>query len=268
MRLSKQAPDTGTARRSFLKAVGLLGAGAAATAAGLTGFNPVELFRRAEAAGHESRGAHQWVFVMDLRYCDGCDECIKACQKMHYLPKEQTWIRVYEMEGAGGQKYFMPRTCQMCENPPCQRVCPVGATYTDAEGIVLVDQDKCIGCRICMAACPYEARYFNFEDLPPTPATLGPATPEHPVPQQKGTVGKCVFCVHNLRFGKIPYCIESCTMGALYVGDRVQDIATNGAKTVKLSDFLKEHDAVRYKEELNTKPRVYYILGHGQNYTF
>lgn len=262
--MAKGTRRTDQARRRFLRALGLLGAGAAAAGAGVLDWNPAGLVARAEAAAVQAPGEHQWVMVIDLRRCDACDKCTKACREMHHLPEDQSWIKVYTMHSAGGLEYAFPRPCMMCENPPCQRVCPVGATFRDEEGIVLVDQQKCIGCRICMAACPYEARYFNFRQ-PPTPAGLPPATPEHPVPQQKGTVGKCVFCVHLLRAGKLPYCVEACTMEALYIGDLNQDLATNGRETVKLSDFLKKNDAVHYKEDLGTKPRVFYILGHGQD---
>ena len=145
-------------------------------------------------------------------------------------------------------------------------VCPVGATFRTDTGLVLVDQNVCIGCRTCMAACPYEARYFNWT-APPQPKNKlpFPPTPEMPVPQQKGTVGKCVFCADRLPHGELPACVSGCPMGVLYIGDLVTDVATNGlGETVQLSTFLKENDAVRFKEELGTNPRVYYIIGHGQ----
>ncbi|MBI2323761.1 MAG: 4Fe-4S dicluster domain-containing protein [Chloroflexi bacterium] len=182
--------------------------------------------------------ARQWAMVIDLRKCDGCKECTLACQTEHALPKSFEWIKVFEVKDSQGGKYFMPRPCFQCENAPCLRVCPTGATFRDEEGVVLVDQvDKCIGCRMCM---------------------------EHPVPQIKGTVGKCMFCVHRTDDGKLPACVEACAMEALYIGDLVEDVATNGNETVRLSTFLKENDAFRYKEDLGTGPRVYYIAGHGQ----
>jgi molybdopterin-containing oxidoreductase family iron-sulfur binding subunit len=92
--------------------------------------------------------------------------------------------------------------------------------------------------------------------------------PEFPVPQKRGTVGKCILCVHNAHVGKLPACVEACTMEALYIGDLKRDIATNGRETVKLSKFLRENDAVRYREELGTRPRVWYIPGHGQDLDF
>lgn len=203
--------------------------------------------------------------VFDLRRCDGCKKCTKACQEKHFLPPEQEWIKVYSMRDRTGVEYAMPRLCMHCEDAPCVRVCPVKATFVNADGLVLVDQDKCIGCRLCMAACPYEARYFNWIEptvKPPLPTT---ATPEFPSPQQKGTVGKCVLCVHNIRDGVLPYCVDACTMGAIYVGDIDADVATNGGETVRLSTFLSQNNAIRLKEELNTRPRVYYIAGHGED---
>jgi molybdopterin-containing oxidoreductase family iron-sulfur binding subunit len=148
------------------------------------------------------------------------------------------------------------------------RVCPVAATYKNAEGVVLVNQDMCIGCRTCMAACPYVDRYFNWTEPPPANSLFEHAMPEFPVPQKKGTVGKCILCVHNTQMGKMPACVDACTMEALYIGDLVTDVATNGRETVKLSKFLRDNDALRYREELGTHPRVWYILGHGQHLDF
>ena len=143
-------------------------------------------------------------------------------------------------------------------------ICPVGANIRTDEGLVLVDVDACVGSRACMAACPYEARYFNWTDPLPAKRMPMPATPQMPVPQ-KGTVGKCVFCADRLPTGELPACVSGCPMGVLYIGDLVTDIAVNGLGTnVVLSEFLRANDAVRYKEELGTNPRVYYILGHGQ----
>ena len=118
------------------------------------------------------------------------------------------------------------------------------------EGVVLVDQSTCIGCRMCMAACPYEARYFNWDDSPQPPPEFNNPMPEFPVPQKKGTVGKCILCVHYQSEGRLPACVEGCSMGALYIADLATDLATNGQETVKLSTFLRENDAIRFKEEL------------------
>lgn len=270
-------------RRQFLQAVGATGAAvmaqslAAHARAQEPASTPVaDHVQEAQAtpaattpvAIDETTQRRQWAFVVDMRLCDGCDDCVEACQKAHFLAPDQRWINVYRMTSAGGQTYYMPRLCMHCENPPCEKVCPVGATFKNDQGVVLVDQKTCIGCRMCMAACPYEARYFNWDEPPATPPELNNPMPEFPVPQIKGTVGKCILCVHYEKDGRLPACVEGCPMGALYIADLEADVATNGAQTVKLSTFLRENDAIRFKEELGTRPRVYYILGHGQDYTY
>ena len=247
----------------------LAGLGTTALAAGFVPitFDPAGPSHAAAAEhNHENR---QWAMVIDLRKCDGCKKCTLACQTEHNLPENFEWIKVFPVTDKQGREYFMPRPCFQCENAPCLRVCPVAATFRAKDGVVLVDQDRCIGCRMCMAACPYGARYFNYID-PPVPSTppAHPATPEFPVPQQKGTVGKCMFCVHRSAEGKLPACVDACNMKAIYIGDLAEDVLTNGEETVRLSAFIKENDAFRYKEELNTGPRVYYIAGHGQHLDF
>jgi molybdopterin-containing oxidoreductase family iron-sulfur binding subunit len=208
---------------------------------------------------------HAWCQVIDLRSCDGCKKCTVSCQKRHGLRTEQTWIKVYEMDDDKGGTFNMPRPCMMCEDPPCLKVCPVGATLRTDEGLVLVDTDACVGSRACMAACPYEARYFNWSEPLPAKRMAMPNTPQMPV-AKKGTVGKCVLCADRLPFGELPACVSGCPMGVMYVGDLVTDVAVNGqGTTVVLSEFLRANDAVRFKEELKTNPRVWYILGHGQS---
>lgn len=212
-------------------------------------------------------GLAQWTMILDLRYCDGCGTCTTACQDRHYLNKDQEWIKVYKLTGPTGKVSFLPVLCQMCEDPPCQAVCPVGATFRNDQGLVLIDQSVCIGCKTCMAACPFEARYFNATAPTRKPPATKRATPEDPVPQQVGTVGKCVWCADGLSKGELPACVAACTMGVIYIGDLTTDVAVNGNGTaIRISQFLEENDAVRLKEELGTNPRVYYVLGHGQDY--
>ncbi len=186
---------------------------------------------------------------------------------VHYIPKGEKWIEIYEKELAGGGRFFMPAPCYQCENAPCVNVCPVAATYHDQSGIVLIDAYRCIGCRMCMAACPYQRRFFNWgePELPPE-AYFTKYTPAYPVPAIKGTVIKCAFCPHLLRDGKLPSCITACPMKAIYMGDVNEDIATNGNEVVLLSKFLDENNAYRYKEELGTQPRTWYLPGHGQTF--
>ena len=253
----RQVPEL--SRRQMLLALAALGIGAevggrlldaaATTAAAAGGAGP------------------QWTMILDLRLCDGCGTCTTSCQDKHYLPKTTEWIKVYTSIGSDGEKKFLPILCQMCEDPPCQAVCPVGATFRNDQGLVLIDQNACIGCKTCMAACPFEVRYFNTPPMPAVPPQPQPPTPMNPLPQQPGTVGKCVWCADGLSKGELPACVSGCTMGVIYIGDLTTDVAVNGTgNVIKISQFLKDNDAVRLKEELGTNPRCYYVLGHGQNY--
>jgi molybdopterin-containing oxidoreductase family iron-sulfur binding subunit len=230
------------------------------TASDLPGARPG---RAADGAAAESD--HQWAFIIDLRRCDGCGDCTRGCQEMHYLAPEQEWIRVYDMTDSTGAEFHLPVLCQMCEQAPCVQVCPVTATYHLGDGPVVIDQSICIGCRMCMAACPYGVRTFNWKAGPPVPVSEASDDPLFQKPQRLGTVGKCDSCVHETRDGRLPACVTSCSMLAIYSGDFVTDIATNGRETVALSQFLRDNDVYRLKEELGTETRVYYVAGHGQH---
>lgn len=214
----------------------------------------------------------QWTMIIDLRRCDGCQsvatppQCTTACIEGHFAPEPMQWIEVFEEELEGEGTRFVPTPCQHCQNPPCVNVCPVGATFSSPEGLVLIDQERCIGCRICMAACPYDRRFFNWGE-PPIPPEAGHASYdlETQVPASKGTVMKCDFCPDMVRAGTLPYCIQACPHDAIYYGDLEEDLATNGVSLVEASTFLAEHNATRIKEELGTQPRVFYIPGHGED---
>lgn len=213
----------------------------------------------------------QWTMIIDLRSCDGCQgvggppRCTTACIEGHLAPEPMEWIQVFEEEIPGGGTRFIPTPCQQCQNPPCVNVCPVAATFSTPEGTVLIDQDRCIGCRICMAACPYDRRFFNWGEPPiPPEARLVDYSVEHQVPARKGTVMKCDFCPDMPRAGTLPWCVLGCPNRAIYYGDLEEDIATNGKVVVPAARFLSENDAFQLKEELGTQPRVYYIPGHGE----
>ena len=256
----------GLSRRNLLATLGVTAAGGALALVSFQQDAQAAMTPKMSAVADKAKAsAHAWCMVIDLRACDGCKGCTMACQQRHGLRPEQTWIDVYEMKDATGGTYNMPRPCMMCEDAPCMYICPVGANVRTDDGLVLVDTEACIGSRACMAACPYEARYFNWTDPLPQKRMPAPSTPQMPVPE-KGVVGKCVFCADRLPQGELPACVSGCPMGVLYIGDLVSDIAVNGlGKNVVLSDFLRANDAVRFKEELGTNPRVYYISGHGQN---
>lgn len=203
----------------------------------------------------------KFVMVIDLAKCDGCGLCTTACQKMHYTPPEREWIKVYEMQNSENTApYYFPKPCLQCDEPPCTKVCPVDATFKREDGIVLVDNERCIGCRFCMAACPYEARFFNWGEPNQPELANVEYSPEKSFPAKKGTVEKCDFCAHTLREGILPACVNSCPMGAIYMGDENEDAVTNGqGVTVKFKQLLEDNDAYRFMEDLGTKPRVYYL---------
>lgn len=213
----------------------------------------------------------QWAMIIDLRRCDGCQSvnepprCTTACIEGHYAPEPMEWIQVYEEDLPGGGSRFVPAPCMQCQNPPCVNVCPVSATWSTPEGVVLIDQDRCIGCRICMAACPYDRRFFNW-GAPPIPpeALLADYSPEQQVPARKGTVMKCDFCPEMARSGHLPFCVQACPNGAIYYGDLEENLATNGREVVSFTRFVDTTNAFRWKEDLGTEPRVWYIPGHGE----
>jgi molybdopterin-containing oxidoreductase family membrane subunit len=213
----------------------------------------------------------RWAMAIDLRYCDGCQsaskppQCTEACIQGHFAPQPMEWIQVYEPALPGGGTQFVPTPCQQCQHAPCVNVCPVGATFATPEGVVLIDQDRCIGCRLCMEACPYDRRFFNWGQPPlPPEAVFMEYDPIHQTPAQVGTVMKCDFCPDLARAGRLPYCAQACPNHAIYYGDLEEDLATNGAAVVKLSRLLSEDSTYRLKENLGTMPRVYYIPGHGE----
>ncbi|MBI2918714.1 MAG: 4Fe-4S dicluster domain-containing protein [Chloroflexi bacterium] len=256
-------------RRRFLQLAGAGTLGLVAVGSG------AKLLSGTTRAQEESPGTgkrvRQWTAVFDLRYCDGCQsqnkppQCAQACILGRFVPEPMEWLEVYEHDLAGGGTQFVPTLCMQCQNPPCVNVCPVGATWKTPEGVVLIDQTRCIGCRFCMAACPYERRFFLWGDPPRPPETaLVHYSPVHQIGAPKGTVMKCDFCTEILSAGRLPYCSEACPNHAFYFGDLEEDLATNGEKVVKLSKLLSENQAYHLKEDLGTKPRVFYIPGHGE----
>jgi Fe-S-cluster-containing dehydrogenase component len=207
-------------------------------------------------------GKHRWVMVIDLAKCDGCKECTKACTAMHFVPPGQEWIKVFEnRDNSVSASYWFPRPCMQCDNTPCAKVCPVGATFKREDGIVLIDQDRCIGCRYCIAACPYTSRYFNWGEPPHSPQELAqPYSVEWNYPHRKGVVEKCIFCPVLAREGKLPACAAACKMNAIYFGDQVEDVVTNhDGEAVSFKQLIREKGGFRYMEELGTEPRVWYL---------
>ncbi len=291
---SNKTEESADSRRSFFKRFGLVGAAAAAGGAAIySGYNYeetkpnrdmvkvltadnklVEVPRdqikdvkfdvaRLTKQGREGLAGRRFVMVIDLAKCRNARKCIQACQSAHHLRPYEYHINTLTMqESENTAPYFMPKPCQHCDNPPCVAVCPVDATFKRQDGIVLIDNERCIGCRFCVAACPYSARMFHWEEPLTVEGDKGKEyNIELNVPQKKGTVSKCLFSADRLREGKLPYCVSSCPNGVYYFGDENQDAVTNGTtkETVRLSELLKTNGGYHLMPELGTKPRVYYL---------
>jgi len=203
----------------------------------------------------------KFVMVIDLSRCKNVKACQATCNHAHHLQEGQNWIKVYPMKDAvHTAPYWQPTTCMHCDEPPCVKVCPVDATFKRQDGIVLIDNNRCIGCRFCMAACPYSTRVFNWGE-PDLPASVAeePYNPETSVPQKRGTVGKCDFCPDMTRMGMLPHCVTACPNGVYFFGDMNEDSVTNGAETYRFSDMIRDKAGYRLMEDLGTKPSVYYL---------
>lgn len=212
------------------------------------------------AAARQGIPGRSFVMVIDLARCKNARKCIEACQHGHDLMPEQEFMKVNLMkDNPESDPYWMPKNCFHCGNPPCVKVCPVGATFKRSDNTVLVDADTCIGCKFCVSACPYSARIFNWNDREIYSNNDPNYSPETSVPSQHGVVSKCDFCPDRAREGKLPYCASSCPMGAIYFGDKNEDSVTNGEDTVRFKQLIKERAGYRYLEELGTEPNVYYL---------
>jgi Fe-S-cluster-containing dehydrogenase component len=213
----------------------------------------------------------KFVMVIDLSRCKNLKKCQAACNHMHHVHSDQNWIKVYPMQDAEKTApYWQPTTCMHCDEPPCVKVCPVDATFKRKDGIVLIDSDRCIGCRFCMAACPYSTRVFNWEapDNMTPELTAKPYSCESSTPQKKGTVGKCDFCPDMVREGSLPHCVSACPNGVFFFGDMNEDSVTNGSDTFRFSDLIRDKAGYRLMEDLGTKPSVYYLPPVNRNFPF
>jgi molybdopterin-containing oxidoreductase family iron-sulfur binding subunit len=212
----------------------------------------------------------KFVMVIDLSRCRNAGECQKSCNHAHQLHEGQNWIKIYPMQDAGTTApYWEPTTCMHCDEPPCVKVCPVDATFKRQDGIVLIDSDRCIGCRFCMAACPYSTRVFNWGD-PGLPEEIAaqPYSCETSLPQKKGTVSKCDFCADMTKKGELPHCVSACPNGVFFFGDMLEDTVTNGSETHRFSDLIRDKSGYRLMEDLGTKPSVYYLPPVDRNFPF
>lgn len=193
--------------------------------------------------------------VIDLKRCIGCDTCTIACKAVNATSRGIMWNRVLKYETG---KYphsrlnFLPVLCMHCEEAECEKVCPTGATTRREDGIVTVDNDKCIGCRYCMVACPYAARYFADKLYTYCP---GHVTSYEKIGYKKhklGTVQRCNFCLERVEQGLEPSCVLSCIGNARFFGD-LDDPDS------EVSKLIKERRGFVLNPELDTKPSVYYL---------
>jgi molybdopterin-containing oxidoreductase family iron-sulfur binding subunit len=219
----------------------------------------------------------QFAYALNLTRCVGCRRCAHACLKENNQSREapddiqMSYIRVLELsKGAINletssqeyqpetvpqpDKYYMPVQCHQCREAPCTKVCPVQATWWEPDGIVTVDYNWCIGCRYCMAACPYDARRFNFEKPKLTFDAINPRQSylSNRV-RPKGVVEKCTFCLHRTREGKYPACLVVCPTGARVFGNLLDPNS-------EISYILKNKRVYILKEDVGTRPRFYYFF--------
>ena len=209
---------------------------------------------------HNGIPGRKFVMVIDLAKCKNARECVKSCQKGHHLPQSQEFMKVYLLQDSEkSAPYWFPKPCFHCDNPLCVSVCPVGATYKRSDGIVLIDTERCIGCKFCMTGCPYSTRVFAWKHYKEFDEDKEPYSPEASSPGLEGTVAKCDFCPDLIRIGKLPYCAQACPMGVIYFGDIDENTVTNGTETLKFSELIKDRGGYRYLEALGTRPNVYYL---------
>jgi len=257
-------------RRDFLTVAGAAAGSVVAAQALTTGpLSPFGTFKQAqieglpETEGHTANGP-RWGMVIDLDRCIGCEYCQRACNATNDVAPDKPWNLVVEERTTADTPFFFTRPCLHCGDAPCVEVCPVQATYHRDDGLVIMNYDRCIGCRYCEVACPYDARKFNWEvrtDINPFIPTWGIAEVER---RPRGVVEKCTFCIHRIDSGlergaipgedreATPACVNICPVGARIFGD-----LNNPSSAV--SQAIVNNSTIRLREELGTDPAVYYI---------
>ncbi len=211
-------------------------------------------------------------YAINISKCKGYRDCVAGCIKENNQGRDSQvqYIRVLEMNQGGFDlessehyydpetvpvkgKYYLPVQCMQCDDPPCVKACPVEATWMEPDGIVVIDYDWCIGCRYCMAACPYWARHFNWSEPKIPPEEVNPVT--HYLgnrPRPKGVVEKCHFCIQRTRKGRQPACMEACPTGARIFGNLLDP-------TSEIRYVLENKTVFRLKEDLGTDPKFWYF---------
>ncbi|MBI4510167.1 MAG: 4Fe-4S dicluster domain-containing protein [Deltaproteobacteria bacterium] len=216
-----------------------------------------------------------FAYALNLSRCIGCRRCVYACVEENNQSRNPQvhYIKVLEMDKERGVDlthanayyeaeevprpghFYFPAACQQCDHSPCEKVCPVGATWKEPDGVVTIDYEWCIGCRYCMAACPYDARRFNWAEPSIPKDQLNPNT--HILgnrPRRKGVVEKCHWCLHRVRNGRYPACLEVCPVGARKFGNLLDPDG-------EIRKVLETKRVFVFKEELDTKPKFFYFYG-------
>lgn len=259
-------------RRDFLLVAGAAAGSVVAAQALTTGvLSPFSSLKQqqvegvAAAAHGGAPGLYHWGMVINLDKCIGCSYCQRACSATNDVAEGMAWNIVVEEKTSAGNTFYFSRPCLHCEHAPCVEVCPVRATYRRPDGLVVMDYDRCIGCRYCQVACPYDARRFNWErrhadDNRWIPTWGIPEVERRP----RGVVEKCTFCIQRIDKGlenglvpgedydATPACVNICPVGARVFGN------LNDPNS-KISKMIEENATFRLSEDLGTSPNVYYI---------
>ena len=252
--------DKNVNRKEFLKLTGiaaLLGVG------GKTGFS---LYASGQESAEDStENKIRYGLLIDTKKCPpGCTDCIDVCHSKHNVPSHDSkkdeikWIWKepakhlfpednWDLKPAKAKENPLLTLCNHCKNPPCVRVCPTQATFKRDDGIVMMDYHRCIGCRFCMAGCPYGSRSFNYKD---PRKGLGEVNSDYPT-RTIGVVEKCNFCAEKIGDGSAPHCVEKCTKGAIVFGD------LNDPES-EIRKAMENDHVLRRKAELGTEPSVMY----------
>lgn len=256
-------------RRDFAK-VGAAAVGSAVVAQAVTTgpLSPFGELKRRQLAGDTPRtpvrtGPH-WGMLIDLSLCIGCEYCQRACSAVNDVAPDKPWNIVAPDQTSTGASFFFSRPCLHCQQAPCVEVCPVQATHIREDGIVMMDYDRCIGCRYCEVACPYDARKFNWRER----TDQNEMVPTWGLPEvdrrPRGVVEKCTFCVHRIDVGlqrglrpgidreATPACVNICPVDARVFGD------LNDPQS-EIAHSLESTPTLRLREELGTEPSVSYV---------
>jgi phenylacetyl-CoA:acceptor oxidoreductase subunit 1 len=209
-------------------------------------------------------GVFHWGMVIDLDRCIGCEYCQRACSATNDVAPDKPWNLVVREKNTSGNEFFFTRPCLHCQNAPCVEVCPVKATYHRDDGLVVMDYERCIGCRYCEVACPYDARKFNWEARSDTNQYI-PTWGIAEVPRrERGVVEKCTFCVQRIDAGlkqglvpgvdreATPACVNICPVGARTFGNLNDPNST-------VSTLIADNPVIRLRDDLGTEASVYYI---------